>query len=315
VDRLPHRPVLAGAVAFWSLATFATGLATSYLTLGLARAGVGIGESLLHPLAVSLVGNTFARERRPRAFAIYMSAGAAGSVAAMLLGGLLVRHLTSLGAVSLPLVGMVAPWQGLFFGAAVPGIVLAFAIVVVMREPRREIVSPVLSLEGHSSMRFLRAHPSFTVALFVGISTAQMGAYTLTTWNILFFERVHGWSGAQAAIWLAGTSGVANLVGCLLARRMIMAVRRGGHADAPFLVAMFAAAMFAVFGVLALLMPDPRLTVAILPLASFWGFVPSVAGFSAMGEALPPPVSARLAGLHTLANGLSVHLRTSCVLA
>jgi MFS family permease len=307
IDRVRRKLVMAGAVTFWSLATFATAFAGSFITLGLSRAGVGIGESLLHPLAVSLLGDTVPRERRPRAFAVYMSAGAVGSMAAMLLGGLLIQHLTKQGQMSLPVIGAIAPWQGLFMGAAMPGLLLAVVIIIVMREPRREIMPDTSAddlSEKRSGMAFLRANPRFGLALFAGISMAQMGAYTLTTWNILFFERVHGWTGAQSAIVLAATSGVATLVGCLLSGRLIVALKTRGHADAPLLVAIGAAILFATFGCLALAMPDPRLTVAVLPLAAFWGYVPSVAGFSAMGEALPAAIRARLAGLHTLANGL-----------
>jgi len=307
VDRVRRKLVMAGAVTFWSLATLATALAGSFLGLGLARAGVGIGESLLHPLAVSLLGDTVPRERRPRAFAVYMSAGAVGSIVAMLLGGLLIRHLTKQGEISLPGIGVIAPWQGLFMGAAMPGLFLAIVILLIMREPRRDVptqTGDVIASEKRSGVAFLRAHPRFGLALFAGISMAQMGAYTLTTWNILFFERVHGWTGAQSAITLAATSGVATLAGCLLSGRLIVVLKDRGHADAPLLVAIGAAILFATFGSLALAMPDPRLTVAILPFAAFWGYVPSVAGFSAMGEALPAAIRARLAGLHTLANGL-----------
>lgn len=305
VDRNPRKLMLAAAVAVWSAATFGTAFAATFVTMALVRAAVGVGESLLHPIAVPLIGDTVDAERRPRAFSVYMSAGAVGSIVALLGGGLLVRGLTGTGGLEIPFVGTVAPWQGLFIGAALPGFVLALAVLLVMREPRRE----ALASANHDApplggTAFIRAHPRFSAALFIGISATQMGAYTLATWNIPYFERVHGWTGAHAAIALALTSGIATLVGCLAAGRIIVALRRRGHSDAPLLLALVSAVLFPLFGTVALMMPTPGLTLAILPLAAFWGYVPSVAGFSMMGEAIPAPVRARLAGLHTLANGL-----------
>lgn len=303
VDRNQRKPIFAAAVAVWSVATIGTAFATTFAAMALTRASVGVGESLLHPIAVSLIGDTVERERRPRAFAFYMSAGAVGTIVALLGGGLLVGHLAGGGGSLLPFVDHVAPWQELFIGAGLLGLVLASAIAFVMREPRRAAPKSDAG-EVNSGIAFIRAHPRFAAALFLGISMSQMGAYTLTTWNIPFFERVYGWTGSRAAIALALTGGVATLVGCIAAGRLIIILRQRGHADAPLLLALVAAALFPLFGAIALLMPTPGLMLAVLPLAAFWGYVPSVAAFSAMGEALPVRVRARLAGLHTLANGL-----------
>jgi MFS family permease len=302
-DRFPRKRVMALAVAFWSVATFCTGLAGSFLTMGLARMGVGAGESALHPLAVSLVADTVPRERRSNAFSVYLSAGAVGGLVALLGGGVLVGKLVKTGGATLPLLGRIEPWQGIFMAAAVPGLVLALVILAVMREPARESL-PEVALKADGATGFLRAYPRVSLALFAGISMIQMGAYTLTTWNIVLFERVHGWTAARTAVSLALTGGVASLIGCLMAGRMITALRRRGHLDAPLRLCLFAAVCFAVFAIAAVLSPSPTLALGLLPLASFWGYVPSVAGLTAIGEALPAGARARLAGLHTLANGL-----------
>ena len=66
VDRLNRKRVMICAVMFWSLMTLATGLATSFTSFVIARAGVGVGEAFLTPLAVSMIGDTVAREGRLR---------------------------------------------------------------------------------------------------------------------------------------------------------------------------------------------------------------------------------------------------------
>jgi MFS family permease len=319
VDRSKRRTIMAGAIAFWSLMTAATGLATNFVTMGLARMGVGAGEAFLHPLSVSLVSDTVPPARRARAFAFYMSAGAVGGMVALLFGGALIRALTGLGTLRLPLIGQVQPWEGLFLSAAVPGFVLAIVILLVMREPARSdrhidsptgIASSTAAPTAHSrepslgAIAFLKAHPALCWALFPGISLIQMAAYTTTTWKIVFFERAHGWSGAEAALWLGAVGGPATIIGCLMSGRIIGWMRARGYADAPLRLCLFSCAIYSVSAIAGLLAPNPYLSLALLSGAFFCGYVPSVAGFSAMGEVLPPRTRARLAGLHTLTNGL-----------
>lgn len=304
VDRVKRPVVMAGAVAFWSIATFLTAFGNTFLALFAARAGVGVGESLLHPLAVSLVGDTIPQERRPRAFGIYTSAGVVGGMLASIAGGFFMMKLAKHGPWVLPHLGPLAPWQGLFVAAAIPGVVLALIILMVMRDPKRETSAEIPEAAKSGGWAFIKRHPRFSLAVFGGVSTIQMGAYTLQSWNVMFFERVHGWPGPKAAILSAGVCGLFTLAGCLLSGRIIEAVRKKGVAEAPLVVAVMAASGMAVFAAIGLSMPSPWLALAFLPLASFWGYIPTVAGFSAMAEVVPAPIRARLAGLHTLANGI-----------
>jgi len=304
VDRARRTVILAGAVTFWSVATFATAFATTFLGMGFARCGVGAGEALLHPLAVSLLGDTVPPKARPRAFSLYMSAGAIGAVVAQILGGLLILRLTAAGRIDVPILGALEPWQGLFVGAAIPGVLLAALIIVFMKEPRRSPAPPLSVKTSHSGWSFLKAHPKAAFALFVGISTVQMGAYTFTTWSVLVFQRVYGLTAGHAAFWIACTGGVATLVGCLLAGNLITALRNRGHIDAPFQVGAIAAIGFATMASVALMAPTATVALCILPFATFWSYMPSVAAYSAMGDVLPSPIRARLAGLHTLTNGI-----------
>jgi MFS family permease len=310
VDRWSRRNLMSAAVGFWSLTTAATGVATSFLTMGLARAGVGAGEAFLHPLAVSLVSDTVPLNRRARAFGFYMSAGAVGSMIALLFGGALIGRLTKVGTLHLPLLGAIEPWEGLFLAASVPGFALAVFILFSMREPKRHTEggdhvvavdpdAPVITAIG-----FIRANPSVSWALFGGVSLLQMAAYSMTTWRVAYFERVFDWSAARSSFWLGAVGGPVTILGCIFAGRLIGWLRTRGFSDAPFRICLFSGAVFALSAVLSLLAPTPALSVALGCGAYFCAYIPSVAGFSAMGEILPAGTRARLAGLHTLANGL-----------
>ncbi len=306
VDRRTRRIILAGAVAFWSAMTFTTGFMTTFLGFFIARIGVGAGEAFLHPLAVSLVADTVAPVQRPRAFGIYMSATAMGTTMALLLGGTLVNVVAHSHGVDLPLLGMLKPWGLLFVAAGVAGFIHSAVILILMREPPREM--PVVPLSGEpvttSATAFLRGNVRLATGLLFSVSFFQMASFAIVAWQIAFFERVHGMSAGDAGVQVGAVCGVASLVGCFAMGRIIAWLRRRGHADAPLLLCMISGVAYAVFAVAALLVPTTTLSIVWLAMAQFWVLGPGTAGFTMMGEIVPTNIRAGLTGVHSLINGL-----------
>jgi MFS family permease len=85
-DRHPRPLIITVAVAFWSLATMACGLAGTFMALFLARLGVGAGEAGLSPATYSLIGDLFPRERLGRAIGVYSMGSFLGAGIAFLVG-------------------------------------------------------------------------------------------------------------------------------------------------------------------------------------------------------------------------------------
>src|SRR6266403_1218244 len=69
-DRLSRRAVSAFGVIFWSFATFASGMAGTFIFLLLSRALVGVGEGAYAPAAQSMISGAFPQERRAFAQAV-----------------------------------------------------------------------------------------------------------------------------------------------------------------------------------------------------------------------------------------------------
>lgn len=307
IDRCARRPIFAFAIAFWSVATFSCGLAGSFLAMVLARTGVGAGEALLHPLAVSLIGDTVPSESRAKAFAVYFSAGTVGTVAALLFGGALFRLLSGMPPLVLPLVGVLQPWQVLFMFMALPGLLLGVVVLAIMREPPRH--GPVHDRKApakHSAWAFVRANPGLATALFIGFPLIQMAGYTFLSWVFIFFDRVHGWPPGRSGVFFALTGGLTFIAGCLLSGHIVGLFRRRGYVDASLRSCILGGVAFSAFAAAALLMPSPYLALAFLTVALFFGYLPTVCGFSAVSEVVPPPIRAGLAGVSNLANGLIV---------
>lgn len=303
-DKASRKKILVFAVAFWSAATFYTGMAMSFATMAAARAAVGAGEALLHPLAISLVGDTTPRERRARAFGVYLSAGSAGVIVALLLGGFILHAVEAAGGLRIAGLGLLAPWQVVFVAAALPGFLLALIVMTTMKDAPRTRDGEIEAASDETTSGFMRANPFLLLAIFLGIALFQLSAYTVQTWNVVFFERTHGWTGARTAIALALTSGVMSLVGCLASGRLIEWLRGRGRNDAPLVVCVIGGICFCVFTLAAMAAPTPELALGLIALAAFWGYAPSIGGYVAMGEIIPSRIRARLAGLHILSVGL-----------
>jgi MFS family permease len=120
-DRVPRRFLVAGGVLLWSLATGASGLASTFAALMVARACVGIGEAGYGAVAPSIISDLFPREQRTRVLSIFYIAIPVGAAAGYGLGGWLSNAYS---------------WHVAFYAGGVPGIILA-VLAFFMPEPQR----------------------------------------------------------------------------------------------------------------------------------------------------------------------------------
>jgi len=119
-DRFSRWIIVGTAVLFWSLATGATGLATSFAMLVIFRVLVGVGEGGYGPTAPTILADLFPVERRARIMAYFCAAIPVGSALGYVLGGAVTTHLT---------------WRAAFYILTVPGLLLGL-ICFFQRDPR-----------------------------------------------------------------------------------------------------------------------------------------------------------------------------------
>ena len=133
-DRGNRRTIMTLCIAVWSLMTAGCGVAQNYVQLLLARVGVGIGEAGTLPPSHSLIGDYFPPHGRSTALAVLTF----GSSTGIALG-------TWLGAAIAAEYG----WRIAFLAVGLPGVLLAFAVRLLIREPR--IVNGVLRVPARKS--------------------------------------------------------------------------------------------------------------------------------------------------------------------
>jgi MFS family permease len=200
-DRLPRRYLVAAGVLLWSLATGASGLATSFAALMVARACVGIGEAGYGAVAPSIISDLFPRQQRTRVLSFFYIAIPVGAAAGYGLGGWLSEAYS---------------WHVAFFVGGVPGLVLG-AMAFFMPEPQRG------AMDGPESQTKL----PFAVGL-KGLANNKAfwwttAGYTLMTFSIgglaywlpTFLVRERGLTADKAGLMSGAVTALAGLLGTL----------------------------------------------------------------------------------------------------
>jgi MFS transporter, Spinster family, sphingosine-1-phosphate transporter len=116
-----HRPrLIAGAATLWSALTAASGAATSFISLAIPRALIGVGESALTPTSMSILADRFRSAQLGLAAGFYYMGVPLGAGASLLVAGYL---------------GPAIGWRNCFFLLGGAGLFLAMLMLFV-REPR-----------------------------------------------------------------------------------------------------------------------------------------------------------------------------------
>ena len=88
---------------------------------GIARMGIGGGEASVTPASWSLLADYFPPEKRALPVSIFLMGPYLGAGLSLLLGAEVIGWASELGEITIPIVGVIAPWQLTFMLVALPG--------------------------------------------------------------------------------------------------------------------------------------------------------------------------------------------------
>lgn len=224
-DRVNRVKLIAAALFVWSGFTGLCGFAHNYLTLFVARLGVGIGEAGSQPASTSLIPDFFPEERRVSAMSVLLFGAPVGSFLGFLIGGE---------------ISAAWGWRMAFVVAAIPGIILALIMILTMGDPRPR---PLVTRGGASAFRSFRsilAESRFRKLVMAGVCGSFL-AYGSGAWLPVFFIRAHGMTTAQIGWTSALAIGVGGGIGTLCAGLLCDRLRRyWPDIESRLIMAMFA---------------------------------------------------------------------------
>lgn len=302
-DRRSRRNIIAWGVAVWSVMTAACGVARTFVQLGLARIGVGVGEAALGPPALSLLADYFTRDKLGRAVSVYGIGIYLGSGLAYFIGGQAIEYAASIPGITLPVLGTIRSWQLVFLLVGAPGLLIA-ALMLTIREPAREVRPNAPVVSDRAIVTWVRGHSRTFIALMAGFGFYSMVNFGTAAWLPSFFIRIHGWSPGKIGLFMGGatmTFGVAGIyAGGWLADRWL----KQGRVDAKLLVGMLGSMGALASAIPLYLSRSEWVTIALLiPLNIFSAF-PFGAAQAALQEVSPAFMRARITALYLFANTL-----------
>ncbi len=224
-DRAKRRDVVAISVAFWSVATAATALATNFTTLFLSRMVLGIGEAGYFPAGTALMSDYFCREKRSRIMSWWSVAQLVGILVGFVIGGAVAGLYPG-------------SWRLAFIFTGIPGLLLAF-LVWRVREPRHNqadeedmgIYETRVAVKegqgaGHpipvSTHVFAQFGALLRIRTLVVLILMQIFAFFVLTVNVLFLptylqqKDTFGLSSGQAGLFSGAVVVLAGMAGTVL---------------------------------------------------------------------------------------------------
>ena len=307
-ERMSRWVLVAIAVAVWSLASGASGLAQTFPLLVLTRCFVGIGEAGYGPAAPTMIAELYPVEQRGTMLAWFYTAIPVGSALGYALGGTVSQHWG---------------WRAPFFLVAPPGLLLAGCCLLMPAAPRAAVVTPrhpratladyrsllgipsyVLNTLGMTAMTFAIGGFSFWMPAYLhdaahagDLATVNLRFGMITVVAGLTATLAGGWLGDFLRRYVSGAYFVVSAAGIVTSAGFIVLMMQAADArpsPSPLLWVWIALAVFFLF-----LNTGPSNTI----LANVTGptvranaFALNILVIHALGDAISPPILGAIAG-------------------
>ena len=188
-------------VLVWSAATIACAFARHYGDLFAARAVIGLGEAAYGTAGVALLATLFPPRMRSTVLGAFLAATVLGSVLGVMLGGFIADRWG---------------WQMGFGVAGVPGILLAFALLAIVRDyPTVELPSARASADKAAprSARVIVAEllrPRSALHTCLGAGFNLLVVSTMWAWLPSYFHRYYDLTPISTVVSTAAAAGTSR---------------------------------------------------------------------------------------------------------
>jgi len=203
-DRSNRRNIISVAIGIWSFMTALCGMATGFLTLFLARIGVGVGEAGGQPPSYSLISDYFPPDKRSTIFSILSSAVPVGVFVGFLVGGYVNEWFG---------------WRAAFYVVGIPGVIVALMVRFTVKELPRGFSDEQQQETKLSTVKetlsYLMGNRSYW-HIVIATTLFTLAAYGSGIWFPSFFIRIHGMTSSEIGTWAAFIYGGGGLVGAML---------------------------------------------------------------------------------------------------
>ena len=213
-ERRSRVSIISWSIVIWSGFTVLCGMAANFAQLALFRFGVGVGEAGLTPPAHSLISDHFEPKKRASALSTFSFGLPLGVMVGAVAGGWLVQNYS---------------WRVAFMAVGFPGVLLAVAIKLLLKEPPRghseaeSVTAPALAASSLSAelkelgvvARAMLANKA-VMHMSLGITLTSIASYGSGTFVPPYFIRTFGLSFTQVGLITGLVSGFSSSIGTLI---------------------------------------------------------------------------------------------------
>lgn len=207
-DRTNRVRIVTAACLLWSLFSSACGLAANFVQLALARVGVAVAEGGGSPASYSIIADYFPPKQRGTALALYSLGSPVG---------------TAIGAAAGGWLASVYGWRAAFFVTGVPGIIVAIALLLLVREPARgryDAAATGTEQPGFGSTVAMFRRSPVLIWTTIGAALSTFVGYGMLSWSATFLIREKGMTMTEIAAYYSIASGLSVGVGTLVSGRL-----------------------------------------------------------------------------------------------
>jgi MFS transporter, Spinster family, sphingosine-1-phosphate transporter len=176
-DRYQRKSLMVGGAIVWSAATLLTAVTFNFKELLIRHAIVGIGEASFVAIAPAFLSDLFPEQRRGRVLALFYMAIPVGTALGYVIGGIL---------------GPRYGWRIPFYVGAVPGFLLALALLAIPEPVRGQSDQLRETSERGTLVGLTRNGAFWTATLGMAAMTFALGG--LSVWMPTFLNRARGFS-------------------------------------------------------------------------------------------------------------------------
>jgi MFS transporter, Spinster family, sphingosine-1-phosphate transporter len=205
-DRTRRSRLFAACIVIWSIATIASGAATSKPILYVSRVLIGLGEAGCLVIGSSMISDYFPKELRGRALSLFSLGLPLGGTGAFILAGIFIKLGFS--------------WRTLFYVAGAPGFLIAVLIWLLIDPPRG--TPDAAGAHGHGGgggglKAYLRLFRTPTLLFIIlAQASAVIILVPLIHFGVEFFVAERGMEPAGARLALGVIALIAGAVGSSL---------------------------------------------------------------------------------------------------
>ena len=301
-DRWNRRNLIVGGILVWSFFTTMSSVAKSFALLFSTRIGVGVGEASLSPAGYSMLSDYFPKQKLGAAISVFYMGVFIGSSLALLVGGTTVDMLARTPFVTVPVLGTMASWRLTFVIVGLPGVLFALLAWTIREPVRRNLLASAdgraTQLSFGEGMAQIRMRWQSLAGISLGMVCQGMVTYGLLAWIPTFFQRVHHWTPGQSGRALAAILLTFGCLGMYVGGRLSDYWQKRGVPEGPLKVAVISAIGTLLLMPLAMMVPKPEWTLALLAPALFFDALAMGTSAAALQHIFPNQVRGQVSALY-----------------